>query len=144
MIEEKAIELQQQLEEWVKENALLQVGERLAFSLQIEGIPLVVHDRNASYWDMKPDEFFSVDRVVSFGLSHSNATRIHRVMHYLMAPYYDPPAPFNTMRDFITYCNVRRLLNEPNMGPKNLREIIRILEQSGFPVDNPKWYIKKK
>ncbi len=134
-VADKISELQGLLEVWAKETNILQPGERIVFSLRVEGVPLAVHDTEEGLWDMPAVQFFNPKRLVSHGVYYATAVRIYNSIrneefdHKRKSP---PDESLKTMRSFLAKYTKRALRRFGNMGPKSVNEMERVLKEVGM------------
>lgn len=138
-IEAKVAELQKELQRWAEEQEVIKRGEQIVLSFNIEGAPSLIQD-------MSMDDFFSVNRLVSFGVAHPLAVRISKYIGYY-EQYWDhstsPPTDtrlHNSVGEFIAQPDpINTFFRIPNLGRKCIKEVIRVLRESGFNLEGPKW-----
>lgn len=123
----KTNELQTLLEEWAKDSQILKPGERLVFSLGIEGVPTVAQVIASGVWNMPAGKFFDRRRLKEHGVHFSMASSIHNVI-------LNDGAEMMPLREFIAEYSMSYLLRRPNLGPKSVSEMVRVLAEVGMTL----------
>lgn len=123
----KANELKLLLEEWAKDSQILKPGEHLVFSLSIEGVPTVVQAIASGVWNMPAGKFFDRRRLKEHGVHFSMASSIHNVI-------LNDGAEMMPLREFIAEYSMSYLLRRPNLGPKSVGEMVRVLAEVGMTL----------
>jgi hypothetical protein len=126
LIDAKADELQVALTEWAFENAILQAGECLSFSLRIERVPVV--SRNKSGDAMQVSEFFSKSRMLIHGVPHKFAVRINHCLSY--GDWFGRGS--FTVVDFVSQHTESEISRTPNLGQASMHHIKRLLLEAGL------------
>ena len=144
LIAEKKESLLRELISWAEANDILKPGECLLFSLQV-GIGSAGLRNVSNVYEMNAREFFSTDRLCSFGVSHSIAVRISNVIKngwYWNAERTEQINYYENMRDFLAlYASAYDLMHIPNLGKKCVKEMIIVMRKNGFLLEGPKWKI---
>jgi DNA-directed RNA polymerase alpha subunit len=127
LIIDKVRELQDLLEKWAENSQILKPGERIVFSLRIEGVPTVVHADAENLWEMPTREFFSAKRLQNLGVKRIIAVRISNCM-------LNECGSEMSMRKFLMEKDKRELLRIPNFGSKSVVAMIRVLAEAGMTL----------
>ncbi len=146
ILNDKVEEIQKSLEAWAKFGGILNIGERIVFSMYIEGVPTVVREASGGYWDMHPGDFFSIERLIEFGPPHSRAIRIRNCI-LNECNYVDPK--LKTMREFLQHLssshvdNVAKLLHIPNFGKNSASVAIDMILSANLPFEGGQEFLLK-
>lgn len=140
LVTERANTIQQELEVWASNNSILQPGERLVFSLRIEGVPTVVRDNAEDPLELSVADFFKdTKRLREVGVPEHNRPRlvnavINECSYAFGGGKEGKDATNTTLREFLdARPDAKSMLRSPNFGRKCLREFVRILEAAGIP-----------
>jgi hypothetical protein len=126
IFEDKAEEIEKSLAEWAKLSGILNVGERIAFSMYIENVPTVVRADEETARDLTPvSAFFSLRNLNDGGVNYA-AKRIRKKL----------PPEIATMGQFVEkYSDVRYLKELFNIKTKRtLKPLVAMLTNAGWPV----------
>lgn len=92
LLQAKALEIQSMLEVWARENGILVAGERMVFSVRIDGVPTVVIEKYQSTEDLRNlpvMEFFTRERFIALGVPKGVAKTLVGAIRRV-ATRYDP------------------------------------------------------
>ncbi len=134
LLNEKANAIQTELEAWAKEHNVLKAGEQLFFSLRISEVPLVAHEKVNELLEMKPEEFFSIKRLVDMGAPRPLATRASHAVKWncYKGAGHNMEVCIHTVREWLETYDTERVKRIPNLGKKSLEWIIRLMNENGI------------
>jgi hypothetical protein len=139
LISDKAQVIQQELKAWVKENSILQPGERLAFSLRVEICPTVVNDVDNKLLELSVAEFFSKSRLHAYGVPEKSLARLINTIKNDCTEWqygFRKHSGDVTVREFLAKNpDVAAMLRIPNFGIKSLQEFLKVVKVAGLPFD---------
>lgn len=138
LLAKKAEEIRAELERWATSHSLLKPGEQIAFSMHIDGIPIVVRKspQNPNLLDLSPSQFFTAERLQECGADNKALlTRIHNTLMRAAKcggsrkRGENEPIEIGNMHTFLRrYPTEQSLFIVRNMGMKSALIIMKALE----------------
>jgi hypothetical protein len=133
LLEKRAAEIEDSLQPWVKPH--LGPGEKLKVTLE------VVYDAELDknqLLDLKVEDFFTYERMLTAGMDHNTATRVRTVFSHEAESFAEKEGSDLTLRRFLknyTTGMVRREI--PGVGAKTYKLILKVLDKEGFNLRGP-------
>jgi hypothetical protein len=133
----KREEIQAELDRWVKENSILNAGERIVLSIHIEEVPIVIQENGREILDLPIPLFFTEERFRQCRQPDMELSLVSRVRNQLYgsegARVAHPDRYFSTVQDVIELGR-GGLRKRSNIGEKTLECIELMLEAEGMTL----------